>query len=194
MIRINLLPPEYEIAQSQKEQRLILGSLGGILFVILMLVWVVKKNTASNLEEQIAQAETELKSFQIIVAQIQQIEADKNRLAAKSQAIKDLNRGRLLYPVLFEDLLPIIPSDVWITSLQISDQQNGQFRLSMNSNALSNFALATWLTNLQQSTNFSDIDLGGINYSKNSAGTNTLGFVLNCSYRHTGPMPLSDVF
>lgn len=192
MIRINLLPPEYEAAQAKKEQRILLSSVGGLSVVLLLLFWGIQVRRVNALEKKVAETEANLREFQAIVSQIEQIEADKQRLAAKRDVIRNLNRSRLIYPVFFEDLLPVIPSDVWITNVQVTEQGT-QMRISMNSFAHSNFALATWLTNLQQSPHFSNVDLGPISYSSNEQFGTTLSFTLSCVYQHKGPFPLSDV-
>lgn len=193
MIRINLLPPEYEAAQARKEQQFIFGTSGGLVVVLLLLFWGLKVRQAAALEEKIAEAEADLRKYQTIVSQIEQAEADKQRLSAKRDVIRTLNRSRLVYPVFFEDFLPIVPSDVWVTSIQITEQ-GGQMKVAMAANALSNFALATWLTNLQQSTHFSGVELGPIAYAPSEAGPPTLNFNLGCFYQHQGPFPLAEYY
>jgi type IV pilus assembly protein PilN len=190
MIRINLIPPEFSAIQEKKNQQLLLGTAGSIAAFLLILLWVVKSRQAATLQTQIAQAEADLAKYQSIVSQIERIEADKAQLSAKRDVIRNLNRSRLIYPVFFEDLLPIIPSDVWVTNIQISEQGN-QMKINMNSNATSNFAVATWLSNLQQSTHFSGIDLSAISYTTNDQGTQ-LSFNITCTYQHQGPFPLSE--
>ena len=191
MIRINLLPPEYAAAQSKKEQQVILGSGAVVLVAVLFLFWFVQSRKAARLERQIQEADAELRKFQAIISQIESIEASKKQLTAKKDVITSLNRSRLIYPVFFEDLLPIIPSDVWVTNVQITEQGAGM-KVTMNSNALSNFALATWLTNLQQSTHFSGIDLSSISYAPNEQSGQTLTFSITCAYQHQGPFPLQE--
>lgn len=191
MIQINLLPPEYAIAQAKREQQIIFGSVGSVTVVVLLLFWVVQTRKAAALERQVIEAEAELKKFQSIISQIDSIEANKRQLLAKRDVIRNLNRSRLIYPVLFEDLLPIIPSDVWVTNIQILGQ-GPSMKIVMASNALSNFALATWLTNLQQSTHFSGVELSAISYANNESGGQTLTFSINCSYQHQGQFPLSE--
>jgi type IV pilus assembly protein PilN len=191
MIKINLLPSEYAQAQARRDQQLIAISVGSCLFIFLVGFWYLKSKKAVRLEQEIREAEAELRKSQAIISQIEEIETRKQQLMGKRDVIRDLNRSRLIYPVFFEDLLPIIPSDVWINALQIQDNA-GQLRLSMNSFALSNFALATWLTNLQTSTHFSSIDLSPINYTANEQGAQTLSFTINCTYKHNGPFPLSE--
>jgi Tfp pilus assembly protein PilN len=194
VIRINLLPPEYDQAQAKREQQVIFGGVGAVLVVFLAMIWVFQARKAAALEVKIVNAQAELSKFQAIVSQIEKIEQDKQRLTQKRDVIRNLNRSRLVYPVFFEDLLPIIPADVWVTNIQLVE--NGpQMKVTMASNALSNFALATWLTNLQQSRHFSNIDLSPISYSNNSeTNVQTLGFTITCVYQHQGPFPLQEYY
>lgn len=191
MIRINLLPPEFAAAQSKKEQQILFGSSGAVLIFFLLTFWMIQSRKAAALDVKISGAEAELRKFQSIISQIESIEANKQQLVAKRDVIRNLNQSRLVYPVLFEDLLPIVPSDVWVTNIQITEQ-SGPMKIVMASNALSNFALATWLTNLQQSSHFSAVDLSPISYSSGELGTQTLSFSITCVYQHKGPFPLSE--
>ncbi len=171
---------------------MVLGSVCGLVVCFLLLFWFVEARKAARLETQITEAEAELRKYQAIISQIESIETNKKQLTAKRDVIRNLNRSRLIYPVFFEDLLPIIPSDVWVTNVQINDQ-SGSMRVSMNSNALSNFALATWLTNLQQSTHFKDVELTSpISYTTADNGSQTLSFSISCAYQHQGPFPLQE--
>lgn len=168
-----------------------MGSAAASIVVVLFMFWFVQSRKAARLEKQIEEADAELRKFQAIISQIDSIEANKKQLTSKRDVIRNLNRSRLIYPVFFEDLLPIIPSDVWVTNVQILEQGAGM-KVTMASNALSNFALATWLTNLQQSTHFSGIDLSPISYSNNDQNGQTLSFSITCMYQHQGPFPLQE--
>src|SRR5438477_458560 len=106
MIRINLIPPEFAEAQSKKEQKVLLGTAGGILFALLLVFWVVKRSQATILQEKIVQAEIDLRKYQAVVDQINAMETEKKNLIAKRDVIVNLNKSRLVFPVFFEDLLP----------------------------------------------------------------------------------------
>jgi len=193
VIRINLLPPEYEAAQAKKEQQIYFGGVGALALVILAGFWLFEAGRASALETKILNAQAELSKYQAIVSQIEKIESDKSKLAAKRDVIKNLNMSRLAYPVFFEDLLPIVPGDAWITNLVILEQGGGNMKVTMNASALSNFALATWLTNLQQSKHFTGVDLSPIAYAqREGVGGQVLSFTLTCNYKHQGPFPLQE--
>lgn len=193
MIRINLLPPEYEAAQAKREQQIYFGGAGALLVILLAGFWLFQAHKASALETKILNAQAELAKYQAIVSQIEQIEQDKKRLSAKREVIRGLNQARLAYPVFFEDLLPIIPSDVWVTNVTLVEQGAGTIKVSMTAQALSNFALATWLTNLQQAKHYSAIELSSISYAaREASGGQSLSFSITCVYKHQGPFPLQE--
>jgi len=192
MIKINLLPPEYAEAQSKLEQRILFGGAGGLLLFILLIVWGTKKAKLSGLIKDVTEAESELKKYRAIEAEINRIESSKKVLSAKREVIKNLNKSRLVYPVFLEDFLPIIPPEVWIRNLNTTTKGNSM-KLDMDSNALSNYSLATWLTNLQQSEHFSGVSLGPINYSPGKSGPPVLSFRISCNYQHKGPFPLAGM-
>lgn len=194
MIRINLIPPEYAEAEAKRQQQFLLGTGGAILVVLMLSFWGIKVAQAKSLQGKIIEAESTLRSYQAIVDQIKEIEDKKTKLTAKRDVILGLNRTRLVYPVFFEDLLPLIPSDVWVTEIRLerSNGNGGDYRLTCK--AMSNFALATWLSNLQQSTHFTNTKLDRINYDSSSDKENqsVLSFQLTFSYAHQGPMPLTE--
>ena len=191
MIRINLIPPEYAAAQEKKEQQIFIGTSSCFVAVALLAFWFIQARRAAELGRKINDADAELKTYQSIIAQIDTIETNKRQLIAKRDVIRNLNRSRLIYPVLFEDLLPILPPDIWISQMQFSDQ-GAAIRITMNMNAISNFSVATLLSNLQQSTHFSGVELSPISYSNSEASGQVLGFSIVCIYQHQGPFPLMD--
>jgi Tfp pilus assembly protein PilN len=146
---------------------------------------------ASRLERRIVEAENTLRQYQAIVDQIRDIEGKKQKLIAKRDVIINLNRARLTYPVFFEDLLPLVPSDVWVSDIRFESANN----IRLSSRASSNYALATWLSNLQNSTNFSNVKLDRISYEYAGDKETTqpmLSFQLTFTYNHQGPMPLTE--
>lgn len=194
MIRINLIPPEFAAAQAQKEQKILFGTVAGSLVVVLVVFWGLKAVQAKRLEGKIVEADQTLRKYQAIVDQIKDIEDKKQRLTAKRDVIVNLNRSRLVFPVFFEDLLPLIPSDVWVTDLRFERQSGTGYEYRLSSRALSNFALATWLSNLEQSPHFSNTRLDRISYENSGDQREpVLNFQLTFTYQRQGPMPLTEI-
>jgi type IV pilus assembly protein PilN len=196
MIRINLIPPEYAELQAQREQKILFGFGGAAVVTVMILFLSVKMIQASRLEVKINEAQSTLHQYQAIVDQIKDIEQKKWRLTAKRDVIVGLNRSRLVYPVFFEDLLPLVPSDVWVTEVKLERTNGNSMEYRLGSRAASNYALATWLSNLQQSTNFSNVKIDRINYDYAGGDKETtqpiLNFQLSFSYQHQGQMPLTQ--
>jgi len=196
LIRINLIPPEYAEAQSKKDMQVMMSVFGVIVISIMAAILLAKKYEAQDYQKKIVKAENTLQKYQAIIDKITEIDAKKQKLVAKRDVIVNLNRSRLIFPVFFEDLLPLIPSDVWVTDIRLEKQMGNNYDYRMSSKALSNFALATWLTNLEQSSNFQNVKIDRISYESSAADKDTapaLNFTLTFSYQHQGPMPLSEM-
>jgi len=194
VIRINLLPQEYALTRRKQEFQILCGSVGGFFVFIFLAFLLFKVQHVSTLEKKIVQAKAEEQQYQNILSQIKSIETSKQQLLAKRDVIRELNRSRLVYPVFFEDFLPLIPSDVWLNDINIVEQGQ-QLNVRMTSNAMSNYTLATYLTNLNQSKHFRDVQFGAISYSKVSPEKPpVLRFSLEFNYRHQGPFPLEEYF
>jgi Tfp pilus assembly protein PilN len=196
VIRINLLPPEYSAAQSKNELKVLVAVVSVVVVSLGGLLLIYEKRKAANLDQLIAEQQVKLDQYKNVDSQIQRIESDKRALQSKRDVIRNLNSSRLIYPVFFEDLLPLIPSDVWISDIKLDRQAGPQLDYKLTSRALSNFALATWLTNMEQSTHFSNVKIDRINYEyAGGAEKDTppvLSFQLSFSYQHKGPLPLSE--
>lgn len=195
MIKINLIPPEYLQARAKKELQIVMTTILGVFVVVLMSFYFIKKAQAASLLTDISNAEIQLRSLQATREEIDRIQAEKQRLMAKRDAIVTLNKTRMLYPVFVDDFLPLLPSDVWFVDVKLISQSGLTLSYSINTKATSNYAVATLLTNLQQSSNFSNVKIGLISYQNGpSEGETTLTFNLTLTYTRNTPMPFAEVF
>ena len=178
MIRINLLPPEYR-AQARQRQWVILGIFSGALVVAGMILFLLGRLAlAASLQKQIRGLQGELSELQTVVNQIKQMDAARSEIQNKVNVIDKLGKKRLTYPILFDDFLALLPSGVWIINLQTSTKGSG-LSLVFQAKAVSNVAIANWLSNLQASRYFHSPQIGPINYDAQSAS-----FTLTCDYEH----------
>jgi Tfp pilus assembly protein PilN len=58
--------------------------------------------------------------------------------------------------------------------------------IQTNASALSTFAIADWLTNLQSSPLCSDVRLGAISVTEDAEGRSVFTFQMNFTYRRSG--------
>lgn len=162
MIRINLLPPEIHVAEVRRQFAILGGILGGLV-VFSMLVFLGTRITlAARLQKDLSLANDELRKYQAIVDQVNTLEQTRNQLKARRDVIQQLLKGRLLYPKFFEDFMGLLPSEIWISSLNTSPAEGNAINVSLNAQSTSNFAIADWLSNLQKSPYCSAVELGSI--------------------------------
>ena len=187
MIRINLLPREI-YAQRAQRQLVVLGmGLGGAVILIFLgyLGLIMKKE--ADLQKQFAEAKNEEQKYQAIANEVQQLDVKKQQLSNRYSVIQQLVTGTLVYPKFFEDFMALLPADVWIGSLSTTTDPTYGLSVAVSAQALSAFAVADWLTNLQSSPLCSDVRLGAISVSEETEGRgSTYSFSMNFVYRRTG--------
>ena len=158
MIRINLLPREYE--KKAVTQRIeVLAVLAGVGVVgLVALVFVMRSMELGRLNERIKVVDRELASLQQVVNEIDRIEQEKSKLTTKLQIIETLIKGRLIYPMMMEDMASVVPASVWLHSIACSESGSA-VALRVSASALDNYGVADFIANLEESAVFSSVEL-----------------------------------
>ncbi|MBL0350838.1 MAG: PilN domain-containing protein [Elusimicrobia bacterium] len=186
MIKINLLPREIYADKARRQ----LASLGvgiGVLVAALLLgFYGLLKKKEISLAKQMNEAKTEESKYQAIANDVQQLEVKKQQLSTRYDVIQRLVTGTLVYPKFFEDFMSLLPADVWIGSLSTSTDSSYGLMVQTSAQALSTFAIADWLTNLQSSPLCSDVRLGAISVTEDGEGRSVFTFQMNFTYRRSG--------
>ncbi len=180
MITINLLPKEIEKKSADRKRCFLISGVAVLIVLILMGIYFLRVTELASLRSNINVVETELKKLTPIVQRVNDIRSKKTELDRKIGVIRDLMKTRLLYPIFMEYFAALIPSEVWITSLNTQTEGN---RLILNFNALArdNFAVAEFINRLEISEKFSDIIFVGmttISFEEEEVRSFTIG----CTY------------
>jgi Tfp pilus assembly protein PilN len=183
LIRINLLPVEIHAAEVRKQISVLGGAAGGLVVLALVGFWGTRVAKAKDLEKQLVQANEELRKYQAIVDKVTQLEQTRNQLQARRDVIRQLLRGRMVYPRFFEDFMQLLPAEVWITNLNTATDAQGGLTVDVTATSLSNFAIADWLTNLQSSPMCKNVVLGTIQTQEQAEGqAPLLAFTMRFKY------------
>ncbi len=190
MIRINLLPAEFEAAPSARVNPAIpLAASVIIPALILIPIHLNQMATRKRLQTESASLKSELERYQPIIAQVEALEAAKTQLTQRKSVIQTLESERLRYPQFLDDFLKLIPNNLWLTSLVTTNQANSNvLTVSMDVIALDNYAVADLIANLETSQIFSEVDLGAINAAQTPTGQ-TMSFHVNTSYKKADTTP-----
>jgi len=185
MIKVNLLPPELEPAPSELNPAIIVTPL---VLVVSIALFVMYRQQASLLEEQrneIRKAQNDIKQLEPIIAKVEELEKQKTELNKKKGVIQTLENERLTYPQFMEDLVRLLPSNIWLTNLATISQPNGtDLDVTLGVTALDNYAIADLISNLENSQIFSNIDLGAIATTPGAqAGAQSMAFQVKTTYK-----------
>ncbi len=161
MIKINLLPPEIQKRGRRKHLIRLIGLSGLLVVFTVFAIYSQKFLHYQRLTRELKTIELELKKIEPVVKEIEQRQKEKELLTKKYQVIKDLMRNSLLYPRFLEELVTILPDNVWFANLTTKSTPDlSGLEVNLDASALDNYATADFLTALEKRRNFSNIELG----------------------------------
>jgi type IV pilus assembly protein PilN len=155
MIRINLLPVRELQKQAQLRQQLyIFTAIAAVVLIGVGLSWVMDRRALAVLEEKKATLQVELERLKPIITEVNALEQREKLLHARLNTIQRL-RGNQRGPVrVFDELSRNLPEQAWLEAI---DESAGVYKVA--GYALTNFAVADLLRNLQRSSEFTGVDL-----------------------------------
>lgn len=160
MIRINLLPREIYADRARAHLKNIAVAVGVAVVVLLVGVWGLLLQQKTRLAARLADAQNELRKYEAIAAEVNQLEQTRNQLQARRDVIKNLMGLRLVYPKFFEDFMALLPPEIWIGNLTTtSDPQGAGVTVNTSATSTSSYAIADWLVRLQNSPLCRDVQL-----------------------------------
>ena len=147
MAKINLLPWRAEL---RKERQKEFGILMGVAAIGAVFIWglvhfyyvqmiEIQQSHNKYLQEQIANLDKKIK-------EIQELEAEKERLLNKMRAIEQLQTNRPLIVRFFDEIVSILPEGVSLIKL---DQKGTS--ITVNGEAQSNARVSTLMRNIENS-------------------------------------------
>jgi type IV pilus assembly protein PilN len=155
MIRINLLPVRELQKQAQLRQQLyVFAAIAVVVLIGVGLTWVADRRAIAVLEEEKAGLQVELERLKPIITEVNALEQREKLLHARLNTIQRL-RGNQRGPVrVFDELSRNLPEQAWLEAI---DEGGGVYKVA--GYALTNFAVADLLRNLQRSSEFTGVDL-----------------------------------
>lgn len=169
MIRINLLTAERP--SSKKKTPSTPGALQAYLFLVLFGggallacagLWWLKSASIADLDKKITDGKKRQAELQAIKVQVDQFLARKRILDAKVKLIEELKSQQSGPVHMLDEISKALPDFVWLTSL---DQTGNTIRFGGESNGLT--SVADFITNLQRSGWFPQVDLVASNETNN---------------------------
>lgn len=181
MIRINLLPAGLAPEPTQFNPIYPIAILGGCVAVFLFFNYHSQVSIRDQQLNEIAKTNSRIKELEPVIVQVESLEAAKTQLSQKKGIIQAIESERLRYPLLMDDVVRLLPGNVWLTSLVTSIAGN-LMTVTMQVSALDNYALADLVSNLESSQIFTDTELGPVSSVSAATGGQTLNFQITTNY------------
>jgi Tfp pilus assembly protein PilN len=182
MIKINLISSE-NIQKVERNEVVVLLSL--VMAIVLAGAGVRYVSLYSNnrkLESRITAIEQELGKYQNIVRQVDELQKTKGVLETKRNVIKSLMASRLIYPRFMEEIVTLMPVNIWFRTLGTQLQKDGRLDIVLDAESLDNYSIADFIASLTRNQDFSGVELGPINTVTNNKVTSS-SFRLNFAHQ-----------
>jgi len=155
MIRINLLPVRELKKQAVLRQQLDIFCAATVAMLVgVGLVWMIDKRTSGQLEAEKAGWRIELDRLKPIVDEVSALERRETFLNTRIETIQRLRSNQRGPVHVLDELSRNLPEQTWLETI---DEGGGVYKVA--GYALTNFAVADLLRNLQRSREFAGVDL-----------------------------------
>jgi type IV pilus assembly protein PilN len=155
MIRINLLPVrELKKHASLRRQLYMFAAVIGAVLIGVGSVWIMDMQAIAQLDEQKAGLRAELERLKPIVDEVNALERREKMLHTHINTIQRLRSNQRGPVRVLDELSRNLPEQTWLETI---DESAGVYKVA--GYALTNFAVADLLRNLQRSREFTGVDL-----------------------------------
>jgi type IV pilus assembly protein PilN len=155
MIHINLLPVREERRKAGARQLalVLVGALVGSVLLSGAIHWKVRHDVSSTREMTVA-TQKEIDRFEPQLKQVEEFKKTKSEIEQKLDVIQGLNDARSGPVHMLDELATHTPDRIWISKVSV---HNG--RMLMEGMSLDNELVALFLTALEESVYFKDVEL-----------------------------------
>jgi type IV pilus assembly protein PilN len=156
MIRINLLPFRAARKKENIRRQLMIYGLS-VVFLLCIMGWgfIHLTTTLSDLKTEEDTKQKELKSFEVTIKKIGELEKKIKEIRAKLEVIKELERNKTGPVHLLDEIALAVPREkLWLSSMK---ENRGS--LTLTGTAMDNETIALFMTNLEKSEYISGVDL-----------------------------------
>jgi type IV pilus assembly protein PilN len=159
MIRINLLPRE-DVPVQQSWKLPDISSFAPLVLVVIAVgvlatLALYQGQKVANLEDVIAQAETETRRLAPEIAKIRRLDQQRASLNQRLEVIGTLDRDRYFRVHLMDELNRALPEHLWLTRWE----ETGGDTYALEGVTFSNFLVSDLMQNLDRSPYFTGVDL-----------------------------------
>lgn len=182
MIKVNLVPQEILDKELQRQRLVQVGFVAGVFGLLFLGISGAHLYRGVSLARSLAESEEKYKKLEAVVQQVEALEAQARAVKARLDVMNELDRARPFYPRFMTELLKMLPSGVWLTTLDAKAGGADQLTLNMGAQSASVDSVTAWLRVLNSTGAFTAPALGPLKFG--SAGEIT--FTMGAVYRTPG--------
>ncbi|MBI3300029.1 MAG: hypothetical protein HYZ75_17830 [Elusimicrobia bacterium] len=161
MIKVNLVPQEILDKELQKQRLAQVSVAAAFIGVFFLAVSFSHYYKSVTLADRLVEAEAEFKRLEVIVKQVEELEAKAKAVKARLDVIGDLLMARPFYPRFMTRLLEALGDGIWLSALNVSGSAPN-ITVNMSCQATGVEAVTRWLRALQTSASFKEPSMGGL--------------------------------
>lgn len=183
MVKINLLPVKAKQRQYNVVYQLVVGSIVLAGVVAFCGIWhFLQKREEAKYRGEIDSLNKEIAELNRLIGEVKQFEQKKAELERKLGVINSLKDNKV-GPVRFlEELSVTIPKKVWVLSVKESTNPPANHSVNLTGEAISDEIIAEFMTKLEESEYFSNVNLVEARSSGERSGIPIQSFQLNCDF------------
>lgn len=165
MIKINLLPYRAERKKEIIKKQVFFGALPLVATCLIIgLFWWSTNAKYARVLEDITDIQKKIEQSKLKMKDIESYKTQKEMLAKKMDVIKTLQKNKGGPVRMIDEISTCLPGNLWLTKLE----QKGS-TLILVGNALDNISISKYMVQLENSANFSNVDLLEIKTDKKTA-------------------------
>ena len=159
MIEINLLPRKRRIINRFVQMMIIWSAVGILILTGLVGVFAYQTMQVRTLNKDITNLDDELNRLQETLELMDTHEAQLSILNTQMEIINKLNTNRTYWSKLLDDMSDRTPSKLWIKTMVEKVNVLGEHKLIITGLTYSNFTIADFMNNIEESQFFKEVDL-----------------------------------
>ena len=188
MVKINLLPVKAKARQYTVVYQLLIGGVAVAATVaVCLILGVMQRFELKARQKDAADLKKEIAELNRLIGEVKQFEQKKAELERKLKVIADL-RDNKTGPVKFlEELSVTIPKKVWLSSVKEMTVPPANHKVAFTGEAISDEIIAEFMTKLDESEYFSNVNLIEAKSSGERQGVPVHSFSMTCDFKMPEP-------
>ncbi|MEW6096661.1 MAG: PilN domain-containing protein [bacterium] len=161
MTEINLMPPILVEKKKGQWRNVVIGLVLSMIVLLLAAWYAGIVMGVKRKEAKLEKVNSRIAELQPYLIEIRQLETDIQEMKKRVDVIIQLEKGRLLWAHLLDEMVECVPIGLWLNTFTHSSGD----ALDLNGKAFDNFSIANFMNNLINSDYFTNIILGEIESS-----------------------------